>query len=699
MEGRTQLMIAGVEVVLPSGFATTVKRENSFFTKNGEYTYDCTLRLDNQTNRELYGFLHRLNKKDAVASKRSAVLIADGRVYCRGTEVITGWTDDDVTIQIVSGNSELNYFIGNDLKIEWLDLGEIQGDVAAPFRYNGGLASNPTYPTIDYCLPTVYNAADGACYNNYLARGKFGDSLPTIVVGSDNLWYDEKGRADLDVVAQPFLCALVRRLVLALGYTIGTNHLEETQFKDLFVVNTRKTMKYAEMLSGWTVKDFLEEVENLTGVVFLTDNVSKTVDILQKSQYYANPRIIPLQNVVDEYNLDIDEEGTAEWSNSDISYDLPDDNDHRLLRLPESLKQNTRISEGNYPFNGRIFDNPYSRREILRDASTARLFILIPNVTDKDFAENRGFMSIGGDFPPIDMYDWDAREHGDITAIHYYSHINIVNLAKGTSGYNPVVYGKNRFEVDLFADLKRENASGEVQLKIRPAVMKLMPSYMYYKTLQQHTILMYGLTNIIVAPGTSNASGKTVEVDEDSCSVSEEELDFVDVISNYQEESESSAGDLCVAFYGGLQQHRHCYLPQAYTDAWHAQNMEEFWHEKEDNYPLSVSPRGFSGSLRLQDIDAEVFGGVYRVDTTRKVTFTTYDPNLLDPRSIIVVRNRRWVVREVEETLTAQGRKPSWKVTCHPIEISDTAAESRWVLTRGVWDDGGAWLDDGRWND
>lgn len=68
-------------------------------------------------------------------------------------------------------------------------------------------------------------------------------------------------------------------------------------------------------------------------------------------------------------------------------------------------------------------------------------------------------------------------------------------------------------------------------------------------------------------------------------------------------------------------------------------------------------------------------------------------------RAIIVVRNRRWVVREIEETLTSNGRKPSWKVTCHPIEISDESAESRWVLTKGVWDDGGAWLDDGRWND
>ena len=99
----TQLIIAGVEVVLPQAFSVTVKRENSFFTKNGEYTYDCTLRLDNRVNQQLYGFLHRLNKTDQVATRRTAILMADGRVYCRGTEIVTKWTDQTVSIQIVSG--------------------------------------------------------------------------------------------------------------------------------------------------------------------------------------------------------------------------------------------------------------------------------------------------------------------------------------------------------------------------------------------------------------------------------------------------------------------------------------------------------------------------------------------------------------------------------------------------------------------
>ena len=35
----------------------------------------------------------------------------------------------------------------------------------------------------------------------------------------------------------------------------------------------------------------------------------------------------------------------------------------------------------------------------------------------------------------------------------------------------------------------------------------------------------------------------------------------------------------------------------------------------------------------------------------------------------------------------------------HPIRISDTEADVRWILADGRWRDGGVWLDNGRWLD
>ena len=101
----------------------------------------------------------------------------------------------------------------------------------------------------------------------------------------------------------------------------------------------------------------------------------------------------------------------------------------------------------------------------------------------------------------------------------------------------------------------------------------------------------------------------------------------------------------------------------------------------------------------LKHIDEEIYSNGYQIDTRHAITFETYDPNVIDVRQVYVVMNKRFVCRDVEEVITADGRQGKWKGTFYPIYISDEALEKRWVLTHGVWDDHAAWLDDGRWND
>ena len=150
----TKLYIDGVAVSLPAGFTITVKQENAFFTKNGEYTYDIELSLQNPVNARLYGFLNRLNITERPATKRKAVLVADNRVYLNGSEIITGWTDETVSIQLVSGNSELNYFVGSDKLISELDM-PVTNPVA-----NGTVSTDyvtKVYPDVDYNLMMTYD--------------------------------------------------------------------------------------------------------------------------------------------------------------------------------------------------------------------------------------------------------------------------------------------------------------------------------------------------------------------------------------------------------------------------------------------------------------------------------------------------------------------------------------------------------------
>lgn len=600
----TQLLIAGVEVTLPQNFTVTVKRENSFFTKNGEYTYDCTLRLDNPTNRTLYGFLQRLNKTDQLDTKRTAVLIADGHVYARGTEIITRWTQESVTIQIVSGESELNYFIGQDQKIEELDLGEIETTVTL-------ISPTDSFPDVEFCLPTI-RSQSGYVYNRYvrghiMAGRRTGN---TIIPGSD-------------LRPQPYLCALLRRLMETLGYTVTENHLENTQFKNLFLVNTIFTTEYAKMLPGWTVKDFLTEVERLTGVVFITDNLNKTCAILLKTQFYANARQFTVRNVVDAYEAESqdDDSREAEFTTSDVSYDMPDGYWSKIVQLPEGYLEAADIEE----FDFVNIDTAISDfKKVYKDRVTGRYYIKV------------------------------SREYE-------------------VPRQNATATDTFRIELNQYGNLDREDTDSTLELKIVPAPMAWLG--------------MVGCE--VVDIGTSDGYKSYGEENAQTEESTESEGAEGDIRSF--EKKEAAAIDLYCAFHNGSVLGNN--TPVAYTDAYHALIQALL-------YPMIVDAiLGPEGSLRLKDLNDSYYQGGYEIDTRHAITFETYDPNVIDPRQVYVIRNRRYVVRDIEETITTEGRQKKWKLTCYPITITDTAIENRWVLTDGVWDDGGAWLDDGRWND
>lgn len=607
----TQLIIAGVETVLPQNFSVTVKRENSFFTKNGEYTYDCTLRLDNRVNQQLYGFLHRLNKTGQIDTRRTAILMADGHVYCRGTEVVTKWTDQTVSIQIVSGESELNYFVGQEQKIEDLDgyngMGWLRKAVTANMP-------SMTFPVEEFCLATVRN--ESGRYINFWQMDP-GDQAPT----------------PRNPIAQPYLCAILRRMFSALGYTVTENQLENSEFKNLFLVNTVNTTHFAKMLPGWTVKDFLTEVERLCGVVFITDNTNPqnlTVKIVRKAVFYAEARQYPLSNVVDTYEAEAagEDGGEPEFTGSDVEYELPEHRWAKLMQLPDDIRSTAYYHE--YPDFATLLAAAESTLStasvILRDTSTGRCYIR--------------------------MHRTRYVSEEQMEDVYYL------------------------LEVDQFKKLERENVSSTLSLKITPAPMAFLGTGCEYIDL-----------------GDENSQSASQE----GATEPEEAKDYEDVIRNYSQQESKTVNLYCAFHCGAIRSGG--YGPIPYTDAVHASMQPNLYPNAwtgagQYNYILSNG-----GSLRLADLDADYYQGGYQIDTAHAITFETFDPNHIDVRQVYVIGNKRYVVRDVEETITAEGRQPMWRVTCYPITISDEAIENRWILTRGIWDDGGAWLDDGRWND
>ena len=316
----TNLYIDGVEVVLPSGFSIVVKQENAFFTKNGEYTYDIELSLNDPINAKLYGFLNRLNKTEQPTTKRKAVLIADNRVYINGTEIITGWTDETVTIQLVSGNSELNFFVGADELISTLDM-----PVTNPI-VNGTVSTDfieKRYPDIEYNLMMTYDRLRGVDKNIW-------NWNRTADIGVIEYYMTPKSNiVDYDYIPQPYLCAYMRHLLAALGYSLDYNAIEDTPWKDTYIVHAEETYKWCEMLKGWTAKAFLENVEKLFNGTFLIDAKTRKVFFYLNVSYLAKVRHVHLQNVVDSYTVESEEE-EADAINSTIQYKFPESDYYKM---------------------------------------------------------------------------------------------------------------------------------------------------------------------------------------------------------------------------------------------------------------------------------------------------------------------------------------------------------------------------------
>src|SRR5690554_4093213 len=118
----TQLYIDGQEVVLPVDFSCKSISENPIFTKSGDYTLNITLSLLNPVNSKIFKHVNRINSLSRFEN-RTAILVSDNDVIIKGKEVVLQFTNISVDIQIVAGNSSLNYLIGNNLNLRDLDLG------------------------------------------------------------------------------------------------------------------------------------------------------------------------------------------------------------------------------------------------------------------------------------------------------------------------------------------------------------------------------------------------------------------------------------------------------------------------------------------------------------------------------------------------------------------------------------------------
>lgn len=450
----TELWIDGTAVVLSADFGTELKIENSFFTKNGEYTYDISLKLDNSVNVSLYSHLNRLNSVTEIKSKRQAILFVDNRVYVNGTEIITDWDDSSVTIQLASGNSELNYLIGSDVKISSLELGKVAylQDTQNYCPALGVVSLSKFYPDVDYVLAPVLNRTGGIMVNDWRVVQGWD--------GSKNVYDLKLKRGNrYDNIAQPYLCTMIQKVIQALGYSLGTNQIVDSIYKNLYVVHTNATDEFAKMIPGWSVKDFFEELENLLNVVLVVNNRNKTVDIIFANRYYIGAKEVHLQQVEDEFEVEVDNENRTEVGNATVCYDLPESAYYQARKLSESIMNlSTQTSVGSFDAVRNYMNANKPAREVVTDTNTGREYIykfrsegnLIQNMMmvnefkdlKRDTDEEIKLSLLPVEMTPMELfvYDADGNKLPSGTGLYPYTFFNwaVPVIESSTSGESGV---------------------------------------------------------------------------------------------------------------------------------------------------------------------------------------------------------------------------------------------------------------------
>ena len=638
----TELYIDGTAAVLPKDFSIQVKRENPLFTKNGEYTYDITLPLNNATNAELYKHLNRLNSTQAVSTDRQAVLVADNRVYCNGTEIITGWTEDTVSVQIASGNSELNWIIGADLQISFLD-----GMPETPALTETQIiqTTKSSYPNVQFNLPPIYDRTNDTVINPYWAD----------LTVSPSEYHPEKNDADqpLDFYPQPYLCAYIHALFDALGYELEYLFLENTEYKELLICHAVRSMCWKDYLPGWSVRDFLEQFELLFNATVLVDNRHRTARILNNTAYYAGQATVHVTGVVDEYEAeraDADDEPEAvELMQCNVKYAFPSSAYWRGRDLPDSVQADARHQS-------------------------------IPTDYEPD-------TSVIGRFNA-----WFAQaEHQDRTYIY-------TDKQSGEKAYVAELtsdpFGQGEVHVcwefaDQFHRIERENADQDVELEMIPAEISRAGSYRYRTTLPNGGD---GWGSMLLFPAVID----NAETAEDNTG---EEIPVSELLENNSDSDaeDSSKNPIALAFYGLIDLYA---FDPGYTDLVFPTAYTDLYTSSQGSWKIYNIPTNDTGlSLRLPKLQQDFWEGNHDINQEDAIKISSHDPNLYDARYIFEIRNKRYVCREMEFALDAHGRKGAWTGTFYPIKISDTDADARWILTDGKWRDGGVWLDNGRWLD
>lgn len=369
------------EVDLPENWSMTLVSENVIMTKSSEYSLDCEINLlGNTKNIKIFGIVRR-NDVTKKGRKFECILSVNNvTIIDHGVATITEITSNGIKLQLLGGNSEVNFRTNLDkLYIDKIELGNAMDDLNAFNRkynlptfnrtisglrdwlnwdknHNGGMVTKEETEKYEVnqtsLVPdTVMRTSDDFPFVMLPAiddaKNKYINVWRTIVDVDNNQASCKKAQIakttkgmsesgfevpELDVekdivyCPQPFLVEIIERVVAAIGYNVITNEIRTSPYKNVYVCNTTETVQYRQMLPHWTINKFFDEIENFFGCVIIFGKRNE-VEIITRNNYYKKNNNIYLNKVIDEkWNVIPYEKDYADVSTATVKFKLQEDN-------------------------------------------------------------------------------------------------------------------------------------------------------------------------------------------------------------------------------------------------------------------------------------------------------------------------------------------------------------------------------------
>lgn len=314
-----QLLLNNKPATLKTGTTFKLTRVNPYFDDQGDYTLEVQLPLQGcPQNLAIFGPLHRpeMAHTALIGQKLKMRLIAPP-VTLDGYATITSITNTEVKVQLTAGKSTLLNAQGSDAQyIDELPLGQ---------AWNA--QELPTSPTLrfgsvnetDAVIFPLYSEEDDLVVNAladettdpgiafYIFKGYIKQPDGTFIQGQKRV------TSNTLIAPQHYLLPTLRSIINALGYQQGDwSTIEKDPIRaNLVILNTNTTLERAAALPHWTVKQFLNEVQNLLGILFTVEG--NTVNVRPLPKYYDKSNTqITLTQVVDTQTTDLDHTATIE---------------------------------------------------------------------------------------------------------------------------------------------------------------------------------------------------------------------------------------------------------------------------------------------------------------------------------------------------------------------------------------------------